>query len=72
MVTRGVEAYAREKGYGRVTGELMQEVKEKVLSGGRGTVPLAFLKRQVERTEAASKGDPAGSDAPLTARRWRA
>ncbi len=72
MVTRGVEAYAREKGYGQVTGELMQEVKEKVLSGGRSTVPLAFLKRQVERTEAASKGDPAGSDAPLTARRWRA
>ena len=44
MVVRSVEAFAREQGHTRVTPELMQEAKARLIGDGRG-IP-AFLRRK--------------------------
>lgn len=39
MLTQRIETYAREQGYERVTPDVMQEVRERVLGGRIGNVP---------------------------------
>jgi radical SAM protein with 4Fe4S-binding SPASM domain len=50
MLVKRVEAYAREKGHSLVTAEVMQEVRERVMSGRVGSVP-SFLREMLSRRD---------------------
>lgn len=50
MLSRRVEAYARENGYGEVTAAVMQEVRKRAMGGRIGNVP-PFVRRMLESGE---------------------
>jgi len=51
MLSRRIEAHAREQGYAEVTTEVMQEVRERTVGGRIGNVP-PFVRRMLESNEA--------------------